>query len=151
MMVEPKRHPNVACGDGASKPRKAINVEGSGRSIGDRPMASNHIFGRGTLTAIATLVVATLLSAVPVYAEDQQPSAVQLKAHAQNAVKIISGDKQKIEAYCEFADLTDKFDQAVEEEDTKKAEELFQKGEELQRKLGPEFAAVADGVKNCDA
>ena len=29
-------------------------------------------------------------------------------------------------------------------------EELFQKGEELQGKLGPEFAALADGVKNVD-
>jgi hypothetical protein len=80
----------------------------------------------------------------------QQPSAAQLKEHAQNAVKIISGDQQKVDAYCEFADLTDKFDQAIEEENTKKAEELFQKGEELQRKLGPEFAALADGIKNAD-
>ena len=69
-----------------------------------------------------------------------------MKAHAQNAVKIISGDKQKTDAYCELADLTDKFDQAVEEKDTKKAEEVSQKGEELLRKLGPEFAALADGM-----
>jgi hypothetical protein len=73
-----------------------------------------------------------------------------LKERAQNAVKIISGDQQKIDAYCEFADLTDKFDQAVEEENTKKAEELFQRGEELQKKLGPEFTALADGIKNAD-
>ena len=38
----------------------------------------------------------------------------------------------------------------VRGEDTKKVEELFQKGEELQGKLGPEFAALADGVKNVD-
>ena len=60
------------------------------------------------------------------------------------------GDQQKIDAYCEFADLTEKFDQAVEEENTKKAEELFQRGEELQKKLGPEFAALADGIRNAD-
>jgi len=68
----------------------------------------------------------------------------------QNAVKIISGDKQKTEAYCELTDLTDQFDQAVEKKDTKKAEELSQKGEELLRKLGSEFAALADGMNSAD-
>jgi len=79
-------------------------------------------------------------------AQGQQPSADQLKAHARNTVKIIGGDKQKIETYCELNDLTNQFDQAVEEKDTKKAGEVSQKGEELLRKLGPEFAALADGI-----
>jgi hypothetical protein len=114
-------------------------------------MAANHIFGLGdpVPTATATLVAAILvISAMP--AQGQQPTADQLKAHAQNAVKIISGDKQKIGAYCELDDLTDQFDQAVEEKDTKKAAELSQKGEELLRKLGPEFAALADGMQSVD-
>ena len=81
-------------------------------------------------------------------AQGQQPSADQLKAYAQNAVKIISGDKQKIGAYCELDDLTDQFDQAVEGKDAVKAAELSQKGEELLRKLGPEFAALADGMQS---
>ena len=73
-----------------------------------------------------------------------------MKAHAQNAVKIISGDKQKTDAYCELADLTDQFDQAVQEKDTKKAGELSQKGAEMLRKLGPEFATLADGMSSVD-
>jgi hypothetical protein len=114
-------------------------------------MAPNHVFGRRNpvRASTATLVIAILITST-MTALGQQPSAAQLKEHAQNAVKIISGDRQKIDAYCEFADLTDKFDQAVEEENTQKAEELFQKGEELQRKLGPEFAALADGIRNAD-
>jgi hypothetical protein len=122
-----------------------------GDLIGDRPMAANYLFGLGNPvpTATATLVAAVLvISAMP--AQGQQLSADQLKAHAQNAVKIISGDKQKIDAYCELVGLTDPFDQAVEEKDIKKAEELSQKGEELQRKLGPEFAALADGMSSAD-
>jgi hypothetical protein len=114
-------------------------------------MAANNIFGLGNPvpTATATLVVAVLvISAMP--AQGQQPSAEQLKAHAQNTVKIISGDKQKIETYCELADLSDQFDQAVEEKDTKKAGELSQKGEELLRKLGPEFAALADEINGAN-
>jgi chemotaxis response regulator CheB len=114
-------------------------------------MAANHIFGLGNPvpTATATLVAAVLVISA-MTAQGQQPSADELKAHAQNAVKIISGEKQKIEAYCELADLTDQFDQAVEEKDAKKAEELSQKGEELLRKLGPEFAALTDGMKSVD-
>ena len=91
-------------------------------------MAANHIFSLGdpVPTATATLVAAILvISAMP--AQGQQPSADQLKAHAQNAVKIISGDKQKIGAYCELDDVTDQFDQAVEEKDAKKATELSPK------------------------
>ena len=110
-------------------------------------MAANYIFGLGNPvpTATATLVAAVLvISAMP--AQGQQPSADQLKAHAQNTVKIVSGDKQKIGAYCELVGLTDQFDQAVQEKDIKKAKELSQKGEELQRKLGPEFAVLADGM-----
>ena len=114
-------------------------------------MAANHIFGLGNpvLTATATLVAAILVISA-MSAQGQQPSADQLKAHAQNTVKIVSGDKQKIEAYCELTDLSDRFDQAVEEKDAKKAGELSQKGEDLQRKLGPEFAALADGLSSAD-
>ena len=81
-------------------------------------------------------------------AQGQQPSADQLKAYAQNTVKIISGDKQRIEAFCQLNGLTNQFDQAIEEKDTRKAEELSQKGEELLRELGPEFAALADGINS---
>ena len=111
-------------------------------------MAANHIFGLGNPvpTATATLVAAILVISAPV--QGQQPSADQLKAYAQNTVKIISGDKQRIEAFCELNDLTNQLDQAVEEKDTRKAEELSQKGEELLRKLGPEFVALADGVNS---
>ena len=66
-------------------------------------MAANHNFGLGNPvpTATATLVAAILVISA-MSAQDQQPSADQLKAHAQNAVKIISGDKQKTDAYCEW-------------------------------------------------
>ena len=95
------------------------------------------------------LIVAILaISARPLYAQGQQPSAVQLKADAQNVVKIISGDKLKIESYCKFADLSDQVDEAVQQQDTKKAKELSQKAEELQRKLGPEFTALADSLQD---
>jgi hypothetical protein len=100
-------------------------------------MAPNHVFRQPDSLPIATAVLAgAILVTSAMNALGQQPSAAQLKEHAQNAVKNISSDQQKIDAYCEFADLSDKFDQAVEEENTTKAEELFQKGGGIAEKTG---------------
>ena len=97
-----------------------------------------------------TLVVAGLiLFAVPGYAQDQ-PDIAKLKADAENVVKIVSGDKRKIETYCELGDLNDQIDEAKQEQDTEKAEELSQKIDALGSKLGPEFVALADALKNID-
>jgi hypothetical protein len=97
-----------------------------------------------------TLMVAILaISTTSLYAEDQSDIA-KLKGDAENVVKIISGDKRKIETYCEFADLGDQIDEAKDQQDTEKTEELSQKVDELGRKLGPEFAALADVLKNVD-
>jgi hypothetical protein len=97
-----------------------------------------------------TLMVAILaISATSVYAQDQ-PNVAKLKADAENVVKIVSGDKDKIESYCELSGLTDQIDEAKEEQDTEKAVELSQKVDELGSKLGPEFVALADALKNMD-
>jgi hypothetical protein len=111
-------------------------------------MAANHIFGLGDLVpSTATLVAILAISAVPLHAQEQ-PSAVQLKADAKNVARIISGDKLKLQSYCKFADLSDQIDAAAERQDTKKAQELSQEAEELQRKLGPEFASLANGMQD---
>ena len=96
------------------------------------------------------LVVAGLItSAVPGYAQDQ-PSVTKLKADAEKLVEMTSGDKQKIQTYCEFADLSDQIGQANEEQDTEKADELSKKADELGKKLGPEFVELADELGKLD-
>jgi hypothetical protein len=97
-----------------------------------------------------TLMVAILaISATPAYAQDQ-PNIAKLKADAENVVNIVSSDKHKVQTYCEFAELSDQIGEANEDGDTKKAEELSQKINELGTKLGPEFVALADTLKNMD-
>jgi hypothetical protein len=96
------------------------------------------------------LMVAILaISATPTYAQDQ-PNVPQLKADAENVVEIVSSDKHKLQTYCEFAELSDQIGEANEDGDTKKAQELSQKINELGTKLGPEFVALADAPKNTD-
>jgi hypothetical protein len=48
-----------------------------------------------------------VISAMPPYAQGQQPDAAKLKADAQKVVSIIKADKAKTQAYCQINDLGD--------------------------------------------
>ena len=92
------------------------------------------------------LIVPTLLiSTVPLYA--QQQNIAQLKADTRNLVGIIGSDKTKTQTYCQILDLTA---QLGREKDSKKAKELSQKIDQLQKQLGPEFLAVTSGLRHLD-
>ena len=94
------------------------------------------------------LIVAILLiCAAPLYAKDQQLNAAKLTADAQRVVSIISGDKAKAQTYCQIADLGEQIDQ---EKDSKKAEALSQKMNELEKQLGPEYLALIEATKDVD-
>ena len=99
------------------------------------------------------LIVAILvIAAVPMFAQAQKPSAANVtKADAQKVVKMISGDKAKTQTYCDMAKLGEEIEQANEKKDTKKADELSQKMDELGTKLGPEYVALMDRLKEIDA
>ena len=98
------------------------------------------------------LIVAILvIAAVPMFAQAQKPSAANVtKADAQKVVKMISGDKAKTHTYCDMAKLGDQIEQANEKKETKKADELSQKMDELGKKLGPEYVALMDGLQEMD-
>jgi len=98
------------------------------------------------------LIVAILvIVAVPMFAQAQKPSAANVtKADAQKVVKMISGDKAKTQTYCDMAKLGDQIEQANEKKETKKADELSQKMDELGKKLGPEYVALMDGLQEMD-
>jgi hypothetical protein len=87
---------------------------------------------------------------MPAYAQDQPPDTAKLKADAEKMVNIISGDKLKIQTYCEILDLDDQIDDANLNQDTKKAMELTEQVDELKKKLGPEFSTFANDMKDID-
>jgi len=106
---------------------------------------------------LAPMVVIVLCSVISGYAQAQYAQAqaqdsnsAKLKADAENVVNIIGGDKAKIQTYCQFADLSDAMAEAIHEQDTAKAQQLSEKASELEKNLGPEFAALADELKNMD-
>jgi mevalonate kinase len=98
------------------------------------------------------LIVAILLIvALPLCAQAQKPSATKVtKADVQKVVKIISGDKAKTQTYCDIGKLNEQIEEANEKKDIKKTEELSQQIDALGKKLGPEYAALMDGLQEVD-
>jgi hypothetical protein len=97
------------------------------------------------------IVSILLISAVPKYAQAQQPDIAKLKADAQKVVSIIKGDKAKTQTYCQILNLGDELDEIDEQRDRKQAEDLSQKIGELEKALGPEYLALADKLKDMDS
>jgi hypothetical protein len=89
----------------------------------------------------------SLICALPLYAQGQQPDTAKLKAGAQKVVSIISHDKAKTQAYCQMEDLGEQIDGA---RDSKKAEALVQKMNELEKQLGPDYVALIEATKDVD-
>jgi ABC-type transporter Mla subunit MlaD len=97
------------------------------------------------------LIVGILIfSTMPLYAQRQQQNVTKLKADARNLVGIIGSDKTKTQTYCQIGELSEQLDQAVQEKDIKKAKALVEKIAELNKKMGPEFAALIDIEKHVD-
>jgi hypothetical protein len=89
-----------------------------------------------------------LIAAVPVCAQAQKPWVT--KDDAQKVVTIISGDKAKIQTYCEIQELGEQMERAYEKRNLKLVDELLQKMDALEETLGPEYIALMDGLADID-
>jgi hypothetical protein len=97
------------------------------------------------------LIIAFLhVSLVVSYAQGTQPDIAKLKADVHNVVGIIKGDKAKAQTYCQILNLGDELDDVDEQKDRKKAEDLSQKIDQLEKTLGPEYLALAAVLENMD-
>jgi ABC-type transporter Mla subunit MlaD len=63
---------------------------------------------------------------------------------------MISGDKAKVQTYCQIDELSDQATQAAQKKDDKKVEELSRKIEELEGTLGPEYVALVRELEEVD-
>jgi flagellar motility protein MotE (MotC chaperone) len=94
------------------------------------------------------IVAILLIAAVPVCAHAQNPKVS--KDDAQKVVTIISGDKAKTQTYCDIQKLGEQMRQAYEKKNLKLVDELSEKIETLEETLGPEYAALIDGLEQLD-
>jgi ABC-type transporter Mla subunit MlaD len=89
---------------------------------------------------------------VPLCALAQPKAASKVtNADAQKVVKMISADKAKTQIYCDMAKLGEQIEQADQKKDTKKVEALSKQMDDMSAKLGPEYAALMDGMQDMDA
>jgi len=97
-------------------------------------------------------VAAISALAIPALAHAQQsgPQPKPTTADAQNVVQIITGDKVKTQAYCDFTKLEGQVKAADQKNDTKTLEALSKQAEALVDKLGPEYFKLMDGLEQVD-
>lgn len=105
------------------------------------------------------MIAVAVMAALPLCAQAQQSKPSQMQqpkaskatnADAQRVVKLISADKAKTQAYCDMAKLGDQIAQSEEKKDNKTAEALMQKADALAQKIGPEYAALMEGLGDLD-
>ena len=111
------------------------------------------------------LIVAILaIGAMPVCAQAQVPNPpkpskpakaapaapVTTPAAAQKVVKTISGDKAKIQTYCDIGKLGSQIEDAEQKQDMNKIDELNKKMGEMATKLGPEYVALMTRLEDID-
>jgi hypothetical protein len=94
------------------------------------------------------IVAILLIAAVSVCAQAQSPLVT--KDDAQKVVTIISGDKAKIQTYCEIQELGEQMERAYEKRDLKLVDELLQKTDTMEKTLGPEYVALMEGLDLVD-
>jgi len=99
-------------------------------------------------------VAAAVFVAAPIVALAQQDTSIQsLKPtieDAQKLVETISGDKDKLKAYCELGKLNEQLDKAEDEGDAKEYEALVAKLDSLEQQMGPDYIRVTDGLGEVD-
>jgi hypothetical protein len=110
-----------------------------------------HHYRRWQNAHLRVIVTIFVIGTGPcVQAQTPAPSNVT-RADAQKVFKIISGDKAKTRVYCQMARLGHQMEQANETGDSKKFDALFHRMYELGKKLGPEYAALIDGLQDIDS
>jgi len=98
----------------------------------------------------------SLIVAIPMVAYAQQKGGQPAKvpkptvAEAQKIVQMISGDKAKVQAYCDIGKLQDQMEQAGKKKDNKTIEALAAKVDGLAQQIGPDYVKLMDGLDQVD-
>ena len=92
------------------------------------------------------LMAVTIFATAPIVAFAQSQFSKPTIEDAQKFVQTISGERDKLKAYCDLAKLDEQLDKAEENFDVKEFEALVAKRDTLQQQLGPDYIRVIDGL-----
>ena len=79
-----------------------------------------------------------------------QEGCRQTRRDAQKVVQIITSDKVKMQAFCDFNKLEGEVKAADQKNDTKTLEALSKQANSLVDELGPEYFKLMDGLEQVD-
>jgi len=101
------------------------------------------------------VVAVSLFAVVPMvaFAQKDAPATKVPKpsiADAQKLVQTISGDKAKLQAYCDMGKLQEEMEKADQKNDTKALDALGAKADTLAQQIGPEYTKVMEGLVEVD-
>lgn len=98
-----------------------------------------------------TFIVAIIaIAAMPLSTQAQNKAPKPSKASAMKVVAAISADKAKVQTYCDMAKLGEQIDATDKKKDTKTVDALSKKMDDMSQKLGPEYAALMEGLQDMD-
>jgi mevalonate kinase len=102
------------------------------------------------------IAISALAAMMPAFAQAKQgetpPNApTSTMAQVQKVIQIISGNKTKLQQYCEIATKLDpQIAEAMQKNDPNKLEKLVTQANDLADKIGPEYVAMMDGLPQID-
>ena len=102
------------------------------------------------------IAISALAAMMPAFAQAKQgetpPTAPRpTMAQVQKVIQIISGNKTKLQQYCEIATKLDpQIAEAVQKNDANKLEALVKQADDLAQKIGPEYVMMMEGLAQID-
>ena len=96
---------------------------------------------------LSCVLAISALAAMPAFAQPQQDGAPPTLAQVQKVIQIISGNKTKLQQYCDIATKLDpQIVEAVQKHDPNTLEALVKQADGLAQKIGPEYVTMMDGL-----
>ena len=101
------------------------------------------------------ILAVSMCTALPVVASAQQnrlavSAPKPTVADVEKLAQMISGDKVKLKAYCDIANLQEQMEKAKQNKDEKAFEALNAKADNLAEQIGPEYIKVITGLEEVD-
>jgi hypothetical protein len=107
------------------------------------------------LMNLKLVVAVAVLTAMPAFGQAQKggPPAnapKPTKADIQKVTQTISGDKTKLQMYCDISKIHEQMAKLDDKKDAKALQDLTQKVDDLVQKIGPDYVKLVDGLDQMD-
>jgi hypothetical protein len=103
-----------------------------------------------TFVNLKLVVAISVLTEMPAFGQTDRLPTKPTTADVQRVVETISGDKTMMQTYCDLSKLNQQMAKLDEKTTEKTIERLVQKTDDLEQKLGPDYAKLMDELDQLD-